>query len=295
MPRIPDEYLDCAIYLYASEADAEGGAKTGGSGFLIGVLTRDLPTNFWFLYAITNKHVVHGGGTVIRMTTIDGEKDILATDERQWVYHPGGDDLAACLITFDPKAYKFHFASRGSFLDKETVSDFKIGPGDDVFVVGRFVNHEGKQRNNPSVRFGCIAQMPLEPIRQDGFDQESFLVEARSIGGYSGSPVFAHIPRTNKGVGYVHTDFHGGNIMLLGVDWGHINDWEPVRDASGRPVNPSNPKQMQVCVNTGMMAVVPAWKLAELLDDGPLAEQRRIETEKARKGMEDNPPPATPD
>jgi hypothetical protein len=83
--------------------------------------------------------------------------------------------------------------------------------------------------------------------------------------------------------------------MLLGVDWGHINDWEPVRDASGRPVNPSNPKQMQVCVNTGMMAVVPAWKLAELLDDGPLAEQRRIETEKARKGMEDNPPPATPD
>ena len=37
--------------------------------------------------------------------------------------------------------------------------------------------------------------MPYEPIiQQTGFPQESFLVEARSIGGCSGSPVFTFIP-----------------------------------------------------------------------------------------------------
>jgi hypothetical protein len=48
-------------------------------------------------------------------------------------------------------------------------------------------------------------------------------------------------------------------------------------------------------MNTGMMAVVPAWKLAELLDEGVLAEQRRVETEKMRKGIEKTPPSVTSD
>jgi hypothetical protein len=71
---------------------------------------------------------------------------------------------------------------------------FDIGPGDDVFVVGRFINREGKQKNIPSVRFGNIAQMPGEPLfLDDGKELECFLIEGRSISGFSGSPVFIHI------------------------------------------------------------------------------------------------------
>ncbi|MGH7031713.1 MAG: hypothetical protein ACREEZ_14955, partial [Stellaceae bacterium] len=55
MPRIPDAYLDAAIYLYASETDAEAGARTGGSGFLVGVPTVDLSANGWIMYAVSNK------------------------------------------------------------------------------------------------------------------------------------------------------------------------------------------------------------------------------------------------
>ena len=72
-------------------------------------------------------------------------------------------------------------------------------------------------------------------IRQDtGFDQESFLVEARSIGGYSGSPVFLFIPAMSSrenvenwyppslvewksGVKYGSLMSHGP--WLLGVTW----------------------------------------------------------------------------
>src|SRR5205814_5913498 len=140
---------------------------------------------------------------------------VFETDEREWVRHPDGDDLAACLISFDPMLYKFHFVPSYDFATKEVVEHWKIGPGDDVFVVGRFINHEGRQRNHPTARFGCIGQMPLEPIPQDRphqppFMQESYLVEARSIGGYSGSPVFVHIGRWNSGAGRNNTNWEFG-------------------------------------------------------------------------------------
>jgi len=51
--------------------------------------------------------------------------------------------------------------------------------------MGRFVNAEGRLRNVPTLRFGTIAQIPIEKV--DG--QVSFLVEARSIPGFSGTPV----------------------------------------------------------------------------------------------------------
>jgi hypothetical protein len=123
-------------------------------------------------------------------------------------------------------------------------------------------------------------------------------VEARSIGGNSGSPVFFYVGRYNSGAGpFRRTTDREYGPWLLGVDWGHLNDWEPVCDAKGRPINPARPQDTQVRMNTGMMAVVPAWKLAELLDEGPFAEHRKRETEKAREEMGKPPalPPATSD
>lgn len=166
----------------------------------------------------------------------------------------------------------------------------------------------------PTVRFGCLAQMPIEPIRQQsGFEQESFLVEARSIGGYSGSPVFLYIPsgsyregvkdwnspkvsegeKWERGKKYGWMTSHGP--WLLGIDWGYLNHWDVVRDATGRPVNTSNPRAMQVRLNTGMMTVVPSWKLMDILDDGPIAEERKRITDELSKEEWAQNPPATSD
>jgi hypothetical protein len=242
LPRIPDEYLDCVVYLYPSEAAAEDGKQAGGSGFLVGVPTEGLRQNFWILYAISNKHVIKNS-TVLRMNTSDGKKTVMPTVRSDWVTHPDGDDLAACAISFDPKDFKFNHVPRASFLTKEIVPKFNIGPGDDAFMVGRFINHEGRQSNLPTVRFGTIGQMPWETIMQnDGFEQESFLVEARSIGGYSGSPIFVFIPLFSSRPGVENwdpptvftkgnriTNFDYGSLRshgpwLLGVDWGHLNN-----------------------------------------------------------------------
>ncbi|WP_420967308.1 hypothetical protein [Bradyrhizobium sp. B120] len=93
------------------------------------------------------------------------------------VHHPSGDDLSVCLVSFDPKIYKFHFIPKAKFLTREIIDGLNDGPGAEVFVVGRFVSHEGKQQNRPTAGFGFIGEMPFEPVVQDdGFKQESFLV-----------------------------------------------------------------------------------------------------------------------
>ena len=303
MPRIRDAYLDCAVYLYASEPDAAQGARTGGSGFVVGIPATDIP-DAWFIYVATNRHVIENGNTVIRMKTMDNKNSIIATDERAWVCHPSGDDVAVCFLIFDAPKHRFNFVPVSQFMTHDLLRSYNIGPGDEAFVVGRFINHEGKQHNLPTARFGCLAQMPIEPVKQDtGFEQESFLVEARSIAGYSGSPVFIYIPsgsyregvkdwnmpkepeKWERGKKYGWMTSHGP--WLLGVDWGHLNDWEPVRDARGRPVNPANPMGMQVRLNTGMMAVVPAWKLAEVLESEPFSVERKSMMDELHK---ENPP-----
>jgi len=48
-------------------------------------------------------------------------------------------------------------------------------------------------------------------------------------------------------------------------------------------------------MNTGIMTVVPAWKLIEMVDAGSIADQRKQIVENIRKHQESNPPPVTPD
>jgi hypothetical protein len=47
---------------------------------------------------------------------------------------------------------------------------------------------------------------------------------------------------------------------LLGVDWCHVNDHVPAYDEHG------NELTFKVRANSGMMGVIPAWRLAEFLD-----------------------------
>jgi hypothetical protein len=288
MPRISDRFLNSVAYLYPSEAEAEDGMKLGGSGFFVGIRL-GLP-NLELLCVVTNKHVVDGGSTTLRVNTPDGKFDIIPLDDATWHYHPHGDDLAVCPIGPNTTLHQISSIPSHAFLTKGMVEQYDVGVGDDTFVVGRFISREGRARNIPSVRFGAIAQMPAEPIVLDGgIAQESYLIEARSIPGYSGSPVFftippapgpqpvvnpnlsedmkAQIPELLKLVGYNpkrQTHYQLGP-WLLGINYCHIYDKVPViNSVTGDPVVPS----MHVRSDTGMMGVIPAWRLTDILE-GP--------------------------
>jgi hypothetical protein len=148
-------------------------------------------------------------------------------------------------------------------------------------MIGRFIGQDGKQRNLPTARFGKIARMNGEPIPDKfGINQDSLMVEMRSISGYSGSPVFVlinplmprpplfHIPTGTRQVYYQHK--HGP--WLLGIDWSHIPNFKPVleKDAKTR-VTPTE----LVEVNSGMAGVIPAWRIKEILELPELVMDRK--------------------
>jgi hypothetical protein len=218
---------------------------------------------------------------VIRLNTKDGLIDVIPATGANWLDHEDGDDLAVCPIGLSQERHRYKFVPSTMFLTREVIDQENIGPGDDTFLVGRFITHEGRQRNLPSVRFGNIAMMPWEPIRHPtrGIDQESFLVESRSIGGYSGSPVFVWIlPFSNRpgGKGYSA----GKGPWLLGIDWCHLTNLEQVLERDGKT---EVAEGWQVKSNTGMMGVIPAWLLAELLDRRELVAQRKQQDEQLSK------------
>jgi len=273
MPRIDDGLLECVVYLYQSEEHADQGRKAGGCGFWVTVPGRVQP--FLHPYIVTNSHVVNPAGNcrVIRVNKLDGGFEIIETKAKGWIHHKHGDDVA--IYKIDPtKDWQYRGIPDDIFISHDLINELNIGPGDEAIILGRFLSHDGTRTNTPALRFGNIAMMPLEPVlRQDGLMQESFLVESRSLSGASGSPVFVRIPFEIAGRPGVEKQEKMG-VWFLGLNWGHLNlidrDFERVRNKSGELL----PVGWKVRVNTGMMGVVPAWKVMELLNQDEVQDLR---------------------
>jgi hypothetical protein len=261
----------CSIFMYETEADAEARAGWGGSGFLVGVNSDTYP-ELAHIYAVTNAHIV-SNHPVIRF-----RDQVIVKASHEWTRHPDGDDVAVCSLGLKDSRTWTHIGS-GLMLDQHTMRSHRIGPGDDCFMVGRFVSG-AFQAEQPVVRFGNLAMLP-EKIHQAerGIDQESFLVDMRSLPGYSGSPVFLYwtaervmswsLPVTSESA--VGKRSVVESQWLLGIDWGHVDAERPVRDRTRNPL----PDGSYVEMPSGMAAVVPAWKLAGILRDPKMIDSRR--------------------
>jgi hypothetical protein len=280
--------------LYKSAAEADKGTAFGGTGFLVAAPS-EVHEDTMYIYCVTNSHVIREGkAPVVRLNTKDGGKDIIEFSQANWVRHQDGDDLEAAAVGFaNPDYYKYSVVPISAFVTEDFIEQQGIGPGDEVFMVGRLVNHQGQQRNTPVVRFGNISMLPYEPIRNErGLLQESFLVETRSLSGFSGSPVFvyfsAYTPYPTSGPARTE-EF----IRLLGVDWGHVRTFEPVMEENEDPLLPRKYVPVKegwvVPSNSGQMMVVPAWKLRELLDQEEFAVMRRSGDEEIAKRKAESP------
>jgi hypothetical protein len=296
MPRISDAFTDCAAYIYGSLQDAKLGEHQGGSGFLVHAPFEQNP-EVGHIYVVTNRHVIlKAGDPVVRLNRRDGTVECLETSVSQWKQHPYGDDVAVFPLYLDCSHLRFWSIPTRYFITKTLIHSEDIGIGDDTFMVGRFINHEGKQQNAPSLRFGNIAMMAKETITSpNGIDQESFLIEIRSLPGYSGSAVFLHSPSAmnDMSVRRAGKDRPGTlsdnltkaqeNFLmmepflnpkgpyLLGIDWCHIPRKAPIRSRDGLPIE----EGWYVEENTGMAGVIPAWKIRDILDDEELKMQRK--------------------
>ncbi len=246
--RIPKLLLDGVVFLYRTTGEARAQAKIGGTGFLLNkaVFKGGKETGLFIPYLVTNKHVA-ASCSVIRVNRRDGaEPDVFELDERLWIHHPDGDDVSIIPVfgILDLVQHRVALCDTRRVVTEELADELQIGVGEEVFMVGRFVNHQGRRDNLSAARFGSISIMP-EPIWNKAVlkDQESFGVEMRSRTGFSGSPVIVYrTPATILDVGLKKDNFWA----LLGVNWGYIHD----EDGE----------------NTWLNAVVPGWKIMDVLD-----------------------------
>lgn len=259
VPRIADKLLDGVAFQFRTADEARARIKLGGSSFLVGRSLADSETIFGRVksipYLVSNRHVVHdSGASVVSINRRDGgEPDILDLGPNDWHAHPAGDDLAvACpWPRLNTDVHKISHIREADFITPEIIEEYDLGVGDEVFMVGRFVNLQGRRINRPAARFGNISMMLEDILVSDSLGarvQNSFAVEMRSRTGFSGSPVCVY-----RTIATVLTDVPAGKHEywgLLGVNWGHI------LDEDGE--------------NTWLNGVVPAWKISELLDVPPL-------------------------
>jgi len=235
MLALDPHYLNCTVYLYPSEKDARDGTRVGGSGFIVGIESRHKPKVYHAI--VTNRHVVDGGNRFVRFNSkLDGDTVIMASKPDEWVIS-SNDDLAV-LTTHLPDPIDWVAIGTDIFLDQScTIGGWPVFPGDEVFFYGRFIQHDGRQRNKPVMRFGNISMLPDESASIDmgTHQQVAFLVECRSLSGFSGSPAFVQLAGTRALHPQYDREKYSGKLIptkeirLLGVDCGHFPFWSRAR------------------------------------------------------------------
>jgi hypothetical protein len=247
--------LNSVAFLFRSEQEARERKRLGGTAFLIGRHIKGsdevLGQPYYMPYLVSNRHVVFDSSACVASVNRrdGGPPDIWDIDQNSWIAHPT-EDLAAtpAISLYDRTKHRISFTEESKMLTPDLMAHLDVGVGEEVFMIGRFVNLQGETINLPAARFGSISVGVTDIATRDADgsirSQESFAVEMRSRTGFSGSPVIVYRTLTT-----VLTDVpdHAKDFWyLLGVNWGYI----PGEDGE----------------NTWLNGVIPAWKISEMFE-----------------------------
>ncbi len=266
MPKIPQNVLNTTFYLYPSRGDAEEGTNFGGTGFLV-LVPSEMHGKYGrgYVYGVTNWHVACRGSSVIRLNTISGKPDIQEFGPEEWFFDPRYD-VAVRQILIDPAVHKTTVISVDMLLTKDDVKLAEIGPGDDVFMLGRFMDHDGgRDINLPAARFGNISIDPSPIEQENGRKADCYCIDLHSRSGYSGSPVFVYrTPGSDLGPKSPQAILlAGANLFkLLGIHCAQFPEmWEvtaggKLKDETSEPLLTDG---RYIRGFSGMTVVIPAW------------------------------------
>jgi hypothetical protein len=267
--RVPDDVRKCVVFL-GKEVGVE--KVYGGTAFVVGISSKTTPLHF--MYLVTAKHcadALDGIDFWVRFNSKSGGVLELKTNSNaRWFRHPVDPDhvdVAVLPFLYQPDI-DAAYVNLYSFYAKALAPS--IGTGDDVFITGLFALAKGTQRNMPIIRMGNIAMMPDDKIPVKKFGEiDCYLIEARSTGGVSGSPVFVRETLVAN-PSDSQDDVHGvsGKFWLLGLMNGH---W----DIDPATLNEVTVRGVDAGVNLGIAIVVPAYKIVEVLRHPELVEMRK--------------------
>jgi hypothetical protein len=277
--RIADHVRECVVFVgRILDKGSREEKRLTRTAFLVGKpLSDGFQTAF---YLVTARHVAEplmsGGEWFIRFNTLDSCDEIRMPSECRWMMHPDLNQApsvdAAVMPLRLPPIHRCMHIPVSMFATDEIILRHKIGMGSEAYIVGLFTKMTGKTRNIPILRMANVAMMPSEKIPNIKIgnwigESEVYLLESRSLGGLSGSPVLVHEivslrcqRDTTPGAPIV--DFLGnGDSFFLGLMNGH---WL-IREKESNNVEIESVRDSEGSIATGISVVVPAKKILEVL------------------------------
>jgi hypothetical protein len=284
--RVDDGILKCVGFIGKvtyQKGDVFDGELVG-TGFFACIPAKGMAGQFEVF--VTAKHVVDGlrdeqpyilinkkGGGIVPVVLERGQP---------WWYHPTDPtvDVAVVPVNIRPDLDVVTISTDDAFLTEESRKKNGIGVGDEVFITGLFTPASGGHgKIRPIVRHGNIAMFPDEQIETRTGYADLVLVEARSIGGLSGSPAFVRQTVQIIAVmpdGRQASPIAGlGRFHFLGIVRGH---W----DVEETHINSHRIVERGTGVNMGIGMVVPAHKVLETISHPELVAQMEKVEEEAR-------------
>lgn len=261
---IKDDIRKCVVFIGYRLVD--GTMHMAGSAFFLGKEGEEGKANNVFL--VTARHVIDGirklglADVFIRANTTAGESLWVQCQSNDWLFHPDDESIDIALLRTGIPAQLDHLVFPHALCATgDVLRTNAIGLGDEVFVVGLFHHHHGNRRNIPIVRVGNLAAMAEEKVYTKNFGlMDAYLIEARSIGGLSGSPVFLNLGLVRYIDGQVKHAQGGHMFFLLGLIHGHYDVPAPSID----DCQLDGPDLLSTGrINTGMAIVVPMHKIFE--------------------------------
>lgn len=194
----------------------------------------------------------------LRIPKKNGEFDWMPKRISDWKFHPTRRDSVdvAVLQFLPPTATTLKHLGPEHVATADVMRHLDVGIGDEVFITGLFKPRGLLARSVPILRMGAIAGMDEEPVPTKDFGKmAAYLIEVRSIGGISGSPVF------------FRRLFHE-RFYFLGIIHGHYDTLDQT---------PDNIEQDTIGgrgINTGIAIVVPAYYVVEVVGQFSEAEKQ---------------------
>jgi hypothetical protein len=286
---VPDEIRKCVVYL--TFRDKNNKQRLAGTGFFVGIhggtkeeLAPDFP------YLITAKHVIDGINeksvdriVSIRINNKDGSVIPIDSSVDQWKYHPTLSKPksepsfvdVAVLPWQDNGTHDNLWLPSTMAITPEIFKKNNIGYGEEVFITGLFTEHYGKQRNLPIIRIGNIIAMPEEPVLTDKRygEVDAYLIEARSTGGLSGSPVFVNLGTIRTFDDEIKVS-KTPIFYWLGLIHGHFDYKDSLLADSVTTDNLYN-----MSINMGIAVVIPVSRILEVLNQKEFIDYRNQQIE----------------
>lgn len=271
-------------------SENNGQFTPNGTGFLV---SYPIDENHSVIYAVTAVHVLSGiaGNTIyVRLNRKDGGVSSIAVRDSDILgWHE--NDLALVPVRMGVDVFDYKVLDLNHLEIERARSIFDgISFGDEVFAVGLYTSHYGLTRNVPIVRIGHVALLPGEPVRGPGGYVSAYLIELKSIGGLSGSPVYLNPPPIRiKNKQVQHLD--GYYFLPIGVLVGyHVveSKEDQVVVSKFQSANSDDDPQDTDSLdqrNTGFGVVIPIDRVLDMLKRMQPSIKASIDKEKSKSGF----------